>query len=68
MDDGDSKREASRLKIQIRSFIEEAVSRQGRDGWLGPEGPDEEREIWGRFPLVLGMTVGPSMLTCRVEP
>ncbi|KAI9796672.1 MAG: hypothetical protein M1825_006521 [Sarcosagium campestre] len=46
----------ARLKLQVRDFVEKVIDGQGDDGWLGPEPPTEDRDLWARFPLVLGLT------------
>ena len=44
-----------RLKIQIQNAIDYVVAHQQPDGWLGPETDLASRDIWGRFPLFLGL-------------
>ena len=43
-----------RLKAQVREVTEYVLDHQQADGWLGPE-TDSNRDIWGRFPLLLGL-------------
>ncbi|KAI9797125.1 MAG: hypothetical protein M1833_005640 [Piccolia ochrophora] len=44
-----------RLKGQTRTFLTLVLDRQHDDGWLGPETKDENRDLWARFPFVLGL-------------
>jgi hypothetical protein len=44
-----------RLKRQVRQFVEHVIHHQTEDGWLG--GEDWPRDLWARFPFVLGLTV-----------
>ncbi|KAL8705680.1 MAG: hypothetical protein Q9201_001200 [Fulgogasparrea decipioides] len=43
-----------RLKNQSWQVVDYILSHQQSDGWLGPEAPGQ-RDIWGRFPLCLGL-------------
>ncbi|KAL9044072.1 MAG: hypothetical protein Q9214_002767 [Letrouitia sp. 1 TL-2023] len=43
-----------RLKEQTANVLEYILDHQQADGWLGPE-PYNRRDIWGRFPLCLGL-------------
>ncbi|KAL8737982.1 MAG: hypothetical protein Q9181_001164 [Wetmoreana brouardii] len=43
-----------RLKNQTWQVVDYILSHQQSDGWLGPEAPGQ-RDIWGRFPLCLGL-------------
>ncbi|KAL9579269.1 MAG: hypothetical protein Q9203_006769 [Teloschistes exilis] len=43
-----------RLKNQTDQVVDYVLSHQQSDGWLGPE-PPQNRDIWGRFPLCLGL-------------
>lgn len=43
-----------RLRNQTAQVIDYVLTHQQSDGWLGPEAP-QNRDIWGRFPLCLGL-------------
>ena len=43
-----------RLKSQVDRVLEHVLNHQQDDGWLGPE-QYEKRDIWGRFPMCLGL-------------
>ncbi|KAI4159097.1 MAG: hypothetical protein LQ342_006874 [Letrouitia transgressa] len=43
-----------RLKEQTTNVLDYILDHQQADGWLGPE-PYNRRDIWGRFPLCLGL-------------
>ena len=45
----------SRLKYQVHEAVNYVISHQQDDGWLGPETDPEHRDLWGRFPLLLGL-------------
>jgi Beta-L-arabinofuranosidase, GH127 len=45
-----------RLKTQVLESVDYVISHQQADGWLGPETNVSARNIWGRFPLFLGLT------------
>ena len=45
----------SRLKGQVGQVIDYVLANQQSDGWLGPETDLSSRDLWGRFPLFLGM-------------
>ena len=47
----------NRLKEQAKAFLDYQIDNQFDDGWLGPEEERNERVIWGRSYLLLGMTV-----------
>lgn len=44
-----------RLKMQVHEAMEYIIDNQQADGWLGPEVDHGRRDIWGRFPLLLGL-------------
>jgi hypothetical protein len=46
-----------RLKEQARKFLDYQLENQHEDGWLGPEKTRNERVIWARSYLLLGMMV-----------
>lgn len=46
-----------RLKEQAKTFLDHQIDNQWEDGWLGPEETRNERVIWGRSYLLLGMMV-----------
>ena len=50
-----------RLKGQVRQFVDYVVGHQAEDGWFGgiSDGVERERvrDLWARFPFVLGLTV-----------
>lgn len=50
----------SRLKRQVRRFVKYILDHQAEDGWLGPETTPATRDLWARFPLMLGLMVGMS--------
>ncbi|KAL6721734.1 hypothetical protein ACLMJK_000839 [Lecanora helva] len=43
-----------RLILQVEDASDYILNHQQLDGWLGPE-PVGERDLWGRFPLFLGL-------------
>ncbi|KAI9885016.1 MAG: hypothetical protein M1823_003184 [Watsoniomyces obsoletus] len=45
-----------RLKDQIRQFVDFVITAQSWDGWLGPETTEATRDLWARFPLMLGLS------------
>ena len=45
----------ARLKTQVRDGVDYVLAHQQPDGWLGPETNLTSRDIWGRFPLFLGL-------------
>jgi hypothetical protein len=46
-----------RLKAQAKKFLDYVIDHQYEDGWLGPEKTRNERVIWGRSFLLMGMVV-----------
>ena len=44
----------SRLILQVEDASDYVMNHQQTDGWLGPE-PVGDRDLWGRFPLFLGL-------------
>lgn len=44
-----------RLKMQVHEAMEYIIDNQQADGWLGPEVDHGRRDIWDRFPLLLGL-------------
>jgi hypothetical protein len=46
----------ARLKRQVEQFVEYVISHQADDGWIGVE-KGSARDLWARFPLMLGLTV-----------
>ena len=44
----------TRLILQVEDASDYFLNHQQPDGWLGPEVGDE-RDLWGRFPLFLGL-------------
>jgi hypothetical protein len=46
-----------RLKEQAKQFLDYVIDKQYEDGWLGPEATRQERCIWARSYLLLGMMV-----------
>lgn len=46
-----------RLKEQARKFLDHQIENQHEDGWLGPGKTRNERVIWPRSYLLLGMMV-----------
>ncbi len=57
-----------RLKDQVRQFVQFVVTAQSWDGWLGPELSDASRDLWARFPLMLGLSVVYSLLSVKGLP
>ena len=49
--------EDARLKAQVHRFVDYVLANQGHDGWLGPETIEEPRDLWARFPFMLGLAV-----------
>ncbi|KAI9683415.1 MAG: hypothetical protein M1829_005487 [Trizodia sp. TS-e1964] len=47
----------ARLKLQVKQFVEYVIAHQGGDGWIGPHVPYGSRDLWPRFPFMLGLTV-----------
>ena len=45
----------SRLIFQVREAVDYVLAHQQADGWLGPETDLNSRDLWGRFPLFLGL-------------
>lgn len=62
--------DSPRLKTQVREAVDYVLAHQQADGWLGPETDLNSRDLWGRFPLFLGLiqlleadsTMGPSLI------
>ncbi|MCJ1462580.1 hypothetical protein MMC07_001182 [Pseudocyphellaria aurata] len=46
----------ARLKTQVNDITKYVLFHQKEDGWLGPEEEEEARDLWGRFPLMLGLS------------
>ncbi len=46
-----------RLKTQAKTFLDHQIDNQWDDGWLGPEKTRNERVLWARSYLLLGMMV-----------
>ena len=46
----------ARLKTQVRDVTKCVLDKQQADGWLGPEIEENARDLWGRFPLLLGLS------------
>lgn len=46
----------TRLKGQVYDALEYVLDHQQADGWLGPETTNSTRDLWARFPLILGFT------------
>jgi hypothetical protein len=46
----------ARLKRQVSQFVDYVIAHQADDGWIGPE-LGSSRDLWARFPLMLGLTV-----------
>ena len=44
------------LKAQVDDAVTYVILHQQADGWLGPETDSSTRDIWGRYPLFLGLT------------
>ena len=47
-----------RLKDQVHQFVDHVLAHQAQDGWLGPEDTPSTRDLWARFPVMLGLAVG----------
>jgi carbohydrate-binding DOMON domain-containing protein len=47
----------ARLKKQAKEFLDHVLATQQADGWLGTETKSEERGLWGRFFVLMGMIV-----------
>lgn len=45
-----------RLKTQVHNVTKYVLAHQQADGWLGPEIEEQSRDLWGRFPLLLGFS------------
>ncbi|KAI0534253.1 duf1680 domain-containing protein [Xylaria digitata] len=45
----------SRLKHQVKSFLDYILDHQQKDGWLGPETTAHTRGLWGRCYIMLGL-------------
>ncbi|KAI5788197.1 hypothetical protein FPQ18DRAFT_372851 [Pyronema domesticum] len=45
----------ARLKKQAKEFLDHVLATQQADGWLGTETKSEERGLWGRFFVLMGM-------------
>ena len=45
----------SRLILQVKDASDYIIEHQQSDGWLGPETEVASRDLWGRFPLFLGL-------------
>ncbi|KAI1176199.1 duf1680 domain-containing protein [Nemania sp. FL0916] len=45
----------SRLKGQIKTFLDYILDHQQDDGWLGPETTPQTRGLWGRCYILLGL-------------
>ena len=46
-----------RLKDQVRYYLDYVLDHQQEDGWLGFETTPQERGLWGRCLLLLGLIV-----------
>lgn len=46
----------ARLKKQVNDVTKYVLDHQQADGWLGPEIEEKARDLWGRFPLMLGLS------------
>lgn len=46
----------ARLKTQVHNVTKCVLDQQQADGWLGPESKEQIRDLWGRFPLLLGFS------------
>ena len=46
----------TRLKTQVNNITKYVLENQWEDGWLGPEVDGPARDLWGRFPLMLGLS------------
>lgn len=46
----------ARLKTQVHNVTKYVLDNQQEDGWLGPEVGANPRDLWGRFPLLLGLS------------
>ena len=44
-----------RLKAEVWSAAKHIISHQQEDGWLGPETHIRQRNLWGRYPVFLGL-------------
>lgn len=47
--------DSPRLKSQAISAAKHVLLHQQRDGWLGPETDPRKRNLWGRYPVLLGL-------------
>ncbi|KAI0437250.1 duf1680 domain-containing protein [Xylaria telfairii] len=45
----------SRLKDQVKAFLDYILGHQQDDGWLGPETTPQTRGLWGRCYIMLGL-------------
>ncbi|KAI0873015.1 duf1680 domain-containing protein [Hypoxylon argillaceum] len=45
----------SRLKGQVKTFMDYILDHQQDDGWLGPETTPQTRGLWGRCYILLGL-------------
>ena len=54
----------ARLKNQVRRFVDHVLDGQAEDGWIGPERTAATRDLWARFPVMLGLMVGVSCCSC----
>ncbi|KAI9718091.1 MAG: hypothetical protein M1812_004349 [Candelaria pacifica] len=44
-----------RLKKQVNTALDYILEHQAEDGWIGPEKTREDRDLWGRFPVMLAL-------------